>query len=200
VTVAEGEAVEEEEKKGGKKKLIIMIVVILLVGLAAAKMTILKPPPLTDAQAKAKSAQTQYKLEVTCASANGVTPPDPPAGVTKIPLPVVPKTPKAAAVLSLDSITINTADPPDAQGQSHFLKVGLSLLFPAGTDITTIKDNNPGAPALNYVILQLQQKKISQLKDVAALQTQYSYKICSDPTLNDGGLITNAFFTDFVSQ
>ncbi len=193
----ESEVAEEEEKKGGKKKLIIMIVVIVLVGLVAAKMTVLKPPPLTDAQQKAAAAKTQYALEVKCASANGVAPPAPPQGVAKIPAPVVPPIPKGANVLTLDSVTINLADPGTT---SHFLKVGLSLLFPAGTDITTIKDDNPGAPALNYVILQLQQKKMADLKNVTGLQQQYSYKICSDPSLNDGGLITNAFFTDFVSQ
>ncbi len=193
--MAEGEIVEEEEKKGGKKKLIIMIVVIVLVGLVVAKMTVLKPPPLTDAQQKQAATKKQYALEVKCAAENNVTPPPPPPGVAKIPLPAVAPVPKGTNVLSLDSVTINLADPG-----THFLKVGLSLLFPAGTDITTVKDNNPGAPALNYVILQLQQKKMADLKNVAALQTQYSYKICSDPTLNDGGLITNAFFTDFVSQ
>lgn len=195
--MAESETEEAEEKKGGKKKLIIMIVVIVLVGLLAAKMTVLKPPPLTDAQKKQKAAETQYTLDVKSASANGVTAPDPPKGVNKIPSPVVPPTPKGSNVLSLDSVTINLADPGPTP---HFLKLGLSLLFPAGTDITTVKDNNPGAPALNYVILQLQQKKMADLKNVESIQQQYSYKICSDPTLNDGGLITNAFFTDFVSQ
>jgi len=193
MTVAEGEAEAEEGEKKSKKKLIFMGVGLLVVGLLVAKMTILKPPPLTDAQAKLKAATTQYKLEVKCAEANGVAAPAPPNGVPKTPTPPVPPTPKASAVLSLDSITINLAD-------GHFLKLGLSLGFPAGTAIATIKDTNPGAPALNYVILQLQQKTMAMVKNLASLQQQYGYKICSDPALNDGGLISSIYFTDFVSQ
>ncbi len=155
----------------------------MLIALVVAKMTVLKPPPLTAAQKKQKAAETQYTLDTKCARANGVTAPDPPKGVNKIPSPVVPPTPKGSTVLSLDSITMNLATRPTP----HFLKLGLSLLFPAGPDITTVKDNNPGAPALNYVILQLQQKKMADLKNVESIQQQYSYKICSDPTLNDGG-------------
>src|SRR5262249_35697120 len=148
VTVAEGEgeAVEEEpQKKKGKLKLILMVVVFLVIGYFAASMTILKPKPLTPAQQKAADEKTTYKLEAMCAAANGIPQPKPPmiAGEPK-PDPKVSTTTVAApsiegaGVLTVDSVTVNLADP------GHFLKVGLGFQLAPGIVLQTAKDENLG--------------------------------------------------------
>lgn len=198
----EGEAAAPEEKKGGKKKLIMMIVLILVIGGVAAKMTVLAPPPLTPAQKAAKADAAKKALEAKCAIANGLKPPadksakasDSKATTTT----VAPPAPTAGAILQLDSVTINLADP----GNSHFLKLGLALQMPAGTAIDTVKLDNPGAPALNHVIQVLRTKTVADLgpNALGPLQSQLGYEVCTDPALNDDGLITAIYFTDFVAQ
>jgi flagellar basal body-associated protein FliL len=198
----EGEG-EEGGKKKSKKKLIIMIVVMLIIGYEAASMTVLKPPPLTPAQKKAKEEKVQYDLEVKCAFANDVTPPTPPPTTVpkgkkaEKPAPTtVPEPPTVALpVLSLVSVTVNLAD-------SHLLKFGLGLQFPAGTVIDDVfKGENPGAAALNYVITTLSKKSLSDLKgNIEPLRRQLGDDVCKDPTLNAGGKISTIYFVDFVMQ
>ena len=208
--MADEEAVEDEGegeeggKKKSKKKLIIMIVVMLVIGYEAASMTVLKAPPLTPAQKKAKEEKVKYDLAVKCAFANDVPPPAPPpttvpkGGKPSKPAPTTVPEPSAEAlpVLSLDSITVNLAD-----GQ-HLLKFGLGLQFPAGTVIDDVfKGTSPGAPALNYVRNFLSQKTMADLKgNVEPLRRQLGDEICKAPDLNAGGKITTIFFVDFVMQ
>lgn len=197
--MAEGEGavgVEEEgKKKGGKKKMIIMIVVFLLIALMAAKMTVLKPPPLTKAQLAAQEADTQYALDVKCALANGLDVPKPPAAVKGAAATPDTTPPKLGQVLAIDSVTVNLAD-------GHFLKFGLGIQFIPGIVTDTVKTENPGSAALNYVLTQLRTKTTTDLgpKALAPLQAQYGYAICHDDKLNAEGEILGIYFTDFVSQ
>ena len=203
VTMAEGEGEAEapaEEKKGSKKKLILMIVGLLVVGYVVASMTVLKAPPLTPAQKAAKAAAAKTALEAKCALANGLTPPAPKADKADktTTTTVAPEPPAGGPVLTIDSITINLADP----GHNHFLKLGLGIQLPEGTAIDTVKIDNPGAPALNHVIQALQTKTVDDLgpNAMGPLQSKLGYEICTNPQLNYGGKITAIYFTDFVAQ
>jgi flagellar FliL protein len=197
LTVAEGEAAAdaEEPKKGSKKKMIIMVVGFLLIALIAAKMTVLKPPPLTKAQMEAKEAATKYALEVKCAVANRVPLPKPPEGVKGTAATPDTTPAKLGSVLALDSVTVNLAD-------GHFLKFGVGIQFAPGVVIETVKPENPGAAAVNYVLTQLRTKSTGDLgpKSLEPLQAQYGYAICSDEKMNFEGKILGIYFTDFVSQ
>ena len=51
-----------------------MVVVLLVIGYLAASMTVLKAPPLTAAQKKAKEENATYTLESLCSAANGSGP------------------------------------------------------------------------------------------------------------------------------
>jgi flagellar FliL protein len=194
--VAEGEAeVAEGKKKGGKKKLIIMIVVFLLIGLVAAKMTVLKPPPLTKAQVEAKKAADKFVLDTKCALANGLQPPKAPSSVKGAAATPDTTPPPRGSVLVLDSVTVNLAD-------GHFLKFGLGIQFAPGVVVDTVKTENPGAAAMNYVLTQLRTKTQSDLgpRALAPLQSQLGYTVCSDEKMNFEGKILGIYFTDFVSQ
>ncbi len=195
--MAEAEAATAEDggKKGGKKKLIIMVVVFLLIGLMAAKMTVLKPPPLTKAQQEAKEKATQYALDVKCAVASGMKVPKPPEGVPATAATPDTTPPKLGPVLAVDSVTVNLAD-------GHFLKFGLGIQFAPGVVIDTVKPENPGAAATNYVLTQLRTKTTADLgpKALAPLQSAFSYAVCHDDKMNFEGKILGIYFTDFVSQ
>src|SRR5882757_5824646 len=106
----EGEGGEGEKKKG-VKGLIIKIVPLVLIAFVVAKMTVLKPPPPTAAQAKAKAEATKYEIDTKCALANGMKPPKaPPATDTaakKTTPTTVAKAELAGPVLDLDSKTLN---------------------------------------------------------------------------------------------
>src|SRR6478736_4904748 len=69
---AESSETAEPEKKS-KKKLILSVVVVLVLGLVAAKMTIMKPKPLTAAEQEAKKKEEEVALHDKCAAANGLT-------------------------------------------------------------------------------------------------------------------------------
>ena len=70
------------EEEGRHQELIIKIVPLVLIALVVAKMTVLKPPPPTAAQVKAKAAATKLALDTKCALANGMKPPKPPTTAT----------------------------------------------------------------------------------------------------------------------
>jgi flagellar basal body-associated protein FliL len=206
----EGETVESEEgeeggKKKSKKKLIIMVVLMLGIGYFAASMTILKAPPLTAAQKKAKADKAEFELETKCAIANNMKLPEP--------LPSTDKKSKKASkktemteppepevglpVLVLDSVTINLG----GEG-NHYLKLGLGLQMPKGTVLEEVKLENPGTAALNYVISELRKKSLDELAkaDLEPLQHELGYKVCTDAALNFDEQITSVYFTDFVTQ
>jgi flagellar basal body-associated protein FliL len=211
VAEEEAENVEGEEggeeggKKKSKKKLIVMVVLMLAIGYEAASMTILKPPPLTAAQKKAKADKAKFELETKCAIANSMKPPEPPPATDKNGKKSAKKTetteppePEVGLpVLVLDSVTINL----NGEG-NHYLKLGLGLQMPKGTVLEEVKLENPGTPALNYVISELRKRTLDELAkgDLEPLQHELGYKVCSDPALNFDGEITSVYFTDFVTQ
>jgi hypothetical protein len=218
VTVAEGEgeATSEEggKKKGGKKKLIMMIVLIVVIGYVVASQTVLKAPPLTAAQVKAKEEAATQKLDAMCALANGLEPPKPESsskaaksGATTAttdtkttPTTMAPPS-LEGEVLVVDSVTVNLVG-------SHFLKLGLGFKLPVGVLADTAKTENLGAPALNYVLTELRKKSQNDLGPNALepLRQKLGYAICSsegkppNPSMKYEGKILTIYFTDFVSQ
>jgi flagellar FliL protein len=209
VTVAEGEAapVEEPTKKKGMKGMIIKIIPLLLIALVVAKMTVLKPPPLTEAQKEAKEAKATYVLESLCAAANGLQPPKAPKIVSEVapdpkaPTTTVPPPSTEGPVLTVDSVTVNLAD-------GHFLKVGLGFQLAMGQVAETAKADNMGAGALNYVLTELRKKTTANLgpKDLEPLRQQLGYAVCAsdgkgaNKSMKYEGKILTIYFTDFVSQ
>ena len=205
--MAEGEAAPEAEapKKKGMKGMIIKIVPLLLVALVVAKMTVLKPPPLTSEQKKTKAAVAERTLEIKCSLANSQTPPLPLDPKTGHPMPTDKQnTPPTTAepvsdagpILTMDSVTVNLAG-----DGSHFLKMGVGFQMPPKTVIDTVKTDNPGTPALSYLISVMRTKTMDDLqKPLEPLREQLGYQICVNPALNDGGSITTIYFADFVAQ
>lgn len=205
--MAEGEAPEaEEEPKKSKKKLIIMIVLIVVIGYFVATMTVLKPPPPTPAQVKAAAEAATEKLDTMCALANGLQPPKPAADTAAKPDPKTPPTTAAppsleGGVLVADSVTVNLAD-------THFLKLGLGFKLPMGVVVDTVKAENLGSAALNYVLTELRKKRQSDLgpADLEPLRQKLGYAICSsdgtppNASMKYEGQILTIYFTDFVSQ
>ena len=124
--MAEAEAAPEEGGKKSKKKLIMMVVLIAVIGLLAAKMTVLKPPPLTPKQKADKITAAKYALDSLCAAANELPPPPAPKPAAGAPATTTTTTmaggdmPVIGPVLEVDSKTLNLAD-------GHFLKIGLGL-------------------------------------------------------------------------
>ncbi len=202
--MAEGESVEEAEgkKKGGIKGWIIKLVPLLLIVGLVLKMTVLKPPPPTAAQLKAQKAVAERTLEIKCSLANNRTPPAPLGPDGNAPkdtktATTVATTPATAEgpILSVDSVTTNLAD-------GKFIKFGIGLQLPAGTVVDTVKTDNPGAPAVSFILAQLRKKSVSDLgpQSLEPLREQLGYQICTDEKLNAGGKITTIYFTDFVTQ
>jgi hypothetical protein len=249
MTVAEGEAATEDggKKKGGMKGLIIKIVPLLLIGYLIATKTVLKPPPPTAAQIKAKAAIERRELEIKCSLANNKTPPNPLIENAEGKVVEAPSDEEhagastdgegkgdgestgekadeegdaadetagghaasghepAGPILQMDAVTINLAPPDD----EHFLKFRLALQFPAagggghgGVPLEDLEAQNPGVPALDYVLSQLRQKTTKDVghKQTDHLREDFGYHVCVTPELNAGGQITTVYFTEFVSQ
>ncbi len=199
MTVAEGEVETEVEgkKKGGKKKLIMMTLVIVLIGGFAAKTFLLKPKPLSADQLAAKAADAKLALEAKCAGLNGLPAPAAPphSGTSKKSATTTTSTAAPAGVdgpvLTQDSVTVNLAD-------GHFLKLGIGLQLPVGTDPTTAKDANMGTKALDYVITTLRTKTMSDLGPTAL--APLTKRLGNDICVMYDAKVTNLYFTDFVMQ
>jgi flagellar basal body-associated protein FliL len=185
----------EADEPKGKKKLIIMVFVIVLIGGFAAKTILLKPKPLTPAQTAAATKLTELKLENLCASHNNL-PQQPLPGAAKTPASTTtttgPDSPAPAGpVDSLDAITINLA-------AGHYLKVGMALQVPAGTDPTTVKTTeNWEAVAAKTVIDALSGQTIEALS--AHRQTEEN-QIGDTVCRKTEGKVLTIYFTDFVMQ
>ena len=194
----------------------MMIVLIVVIGYVVASQTVLKAPPLTAAEQKAKEEEATFKLEAMCASANGLQPPKAPetdaksgeasadesdSKDTKTTTTTIVPPSLEGAVLTIDSVTVNLAD-------NHFLKLGLGFKLPMGVVAETAKDENVGAAALNYVLTELRKKRQSDLgpADLEPLRQKLGYTICSsegkppNPSMKYEGKILTIYFTDFVSQ
>jgi hypothetical protein len=108
----------------------------------------------------------------------------------------------AGPILQMEAVTINLAD-------DHFLKFRLALQFPpagggghGAVPIEDLEAQNPGVPALNYVIAQLRKKATKDIghKDTEHLRQDFGYRVCVTPELNAGEQISTIYFTEFVSQ
>jgi len=193
------EGAEGDEPKG-KKKLIIMVFVFALIGGLAAKTILLKPKPLTAAQVAAAAKLTDLKLENLCASHNNLpTQPLPSEAKTKdakdhgtTTTTAGPDSPAPAGpVDSLDAITINLSG-------GHYLKVGLALQVPTGTDPTTVKTTeNLEAVAAKTVIDALSGQTIDAL---SAHRQAEENSIGDSVCRKTEGKVVTIYFTDFVMQ
>lgn len=190
---SEGEG-EGEEKKGGAKGLIIKIVPLVLIALVVAKMTVLKPPPPTAAQIKAKAAATKLALDTKCALANNMKPPKAPAPAAgaKATTPTT-MAPPAGPVLELDSKTLNLDG-------SHFLKIGVSLQLPAGAVPDTVKiTDNWSSLASQLALDTFSGRTFAELSNNnlrEELQRQIGNEMCE----RTNGQVVTTYFIDFVMQ
>ncbi len=191
---AEGEGEGEGKKKGGAKGLIIKIVPLVLIALVIAKMTVLKPPPPTAAQVKAKAAATKLALDTKCALANSMKAPKAPAptDTTKATTPTT-RAELVGPVLELDSKTVNLDG-------SHFLKIGVSLQLPAKSVPDTVKTTeNWGSTASQLVLDTFSGRSFAELSDDAVrekLQHQIGNEVCEKTE----GKVVTTYFIDFVMQ
>jgi flagellar basal body-associated protein FliL len=191
----EGEGGEGEKKKGGAKGLIIKIVPLVLIALVVAKMTVLKPPPPTAAQVKAKAAATKLALDTKCALANSMTPPKPPASATAAKGSTTPTTKAelAGPVLELDSKTMNLDG-------SHFLKIGVSLQLPAASVPDSVKiTENWGSIASQLVLDTFSGRTFAELSDDGVRQ-RLEHQIGNEVCLRTEGKVVTTYFIDFVMQ
>ncbi len=196
---AEAAAAEEEGGKKSKKKLIMMVVVFLVIGLLAAKMTVLKPPPLTPAQAKDKKALAKYTLESTCALANELPPPPPPklevADKAKTTTTTLPgdEMPVIGPVLTVDSTTLNLAD-------GHFLKIGLALQLPVGSVVADVeKTENWGAITGQVVLNTFSNEAMADILPTKQRE-KLRHDVGNDVCVKSEGKATTVYFTEFVAQ
>jgi len=198
VAEAEAAATEDgEKKKGGKKGLIIKIIPMLLVALVVAKMTVLKPPPLTPKQKADKTALAQFTLESTCAVAN------------EFPLPKIPKTygppptttttlpgsetPVVGPVLQIDSKTLNL-------GNGHFLKYGMGVQLPPKSVPDDVdKAENWGALASQTFLNTFSNMSLDDALSADGrekLRHEIGYDVC----VASEGKASTVYFTEFVAQ
>jgi flagellar basal body-associated protein FliL len=192
----EGEEGEGEKKKGGAKGLIIKIVPLVLIALVIAKMTVLKPPPPTAAQLKAKAAAAKLALETKCALSNGMKAPKAPAPAAGDPKGATTPTTKAepaGPVLDLDSKTMNLDG-------THFLKIGVSLQLPAASVPETVKiTENWGSIASQLVLDTFSGRTFAELSDDSVrqrLEQQIGNEVCHKTE----GKVVTTYFVDFVMQ
>ena len=192
----EGEAAPaEEKKKGGIKGLIIKIVPLVLIALVIAKMTVLKPPPPTAAQVKAKAVAAKLALDTKCALGNGLKAPKAPAKMDTKDTKTTPTTMAEAKgpVLDIDSKTMNLDG-------THFLKVGISLQLPTGAVPDEVaKTENWGSVASQLVIDTFSGRTFDELTNNTLrveLQREIGNEVCEK---TDGEVVT-VYLTDFVMQ
>ncbi len=191
----EGGEGEGEKKKGGAKGLIIKIVPLVLIALVVAKMTVLKPPPPTAAQVKAKAAATKLALDTKCALANSMKAPKAPTSAAAAEGSTTPTTKAelAGPVLELDSRTMNLDG-------SHFLKIGVSLQLPTASVPDTVKTTeNWGSLASQLVLDTFSGRTFAELSDDSVRQ-KLEHQIGNEVCLKTDGKVVTTYFIDFVMQ
>ena len=181
----ETETTDEPEKKSKKK--LISIIAVVLIALVAAKMTVLKPKPLSPAEIAAQAKAVQVTLHDTCAAANGLKLIDP---------KVTPTTLAADASKVLEpndeSVTIDLAD-------GAYLKVGIALELAPGLDPTVAKTDGLGDEATDITLKELARHTMAGLAPPAArnkVQQQLSFDVCKAYDAK----ILSVYFTEFVMQ
>ena len=201
MTVAEGES-EEEPKKKGKGKLIAMIVVIAIIGLLAAKMTVLKPPPLTAHQKADADTIAHFDLDVTCSTANGLPLPPMPKTYGKPPtttttMPGSEPAPVAGPVLDIDSKTYNLSG---GDNNTHFLKIGLAVQLQAGAVPDTISKTENWSAITGQIVLDKfagrTMDDILPMKNREEIRKEIGKEVC----MQSEGKATTVYFTEFVAQ
>jgi flagellar basal body-associated protein FliL len=199
-TTEGGEGAEGAKKKKGVKGLIIKIIPLLLIAFVALKMTVLKPPPLTPAQAAEKALVAEYHLDAKCAAANHLPAPKPPkdlpASATTTTAPASTPTTVAEAVgpvLELDSKTLNLDG-------SHFLKVGVSLQLPAGAVPDEVKTTENWSSVASQLVLDtFSGRSFAQLSD-DKLRVELQHEIGDEVCHRTEGEVVTVYFIDFVMQ
>ncbi|HEY3832703.1 MAG TPA: flagellar basal body-associated FliL family protein [Acidimicrobiia bacterium] len=182
----ETETPDEPEKKSKKK--LISIIAVVLIALVAAKMTVLKPKPLTPAEVAAQAKAVQVTLHDTCAAANGLK---------LIDSKVAPPTTEALDTSKVlapndDSVTIDLAD-------GAYLKVGIALELAAGIDPTVAKTDGLGDKATDITLRELAKHTMAGLAPPGArnkVQQQLSFDVC----MAYNAKILSVYFTEFVMQ
>jgi flagellar FliL protein len=177
----------EEGKKGGKGKKIVPVV-LLLVGLLAGKMFF--APKKSAEQVKAAAAAAEQKLAADCAAGNGVKMPVAKTAESTTTTTAAEST--TSSVLEEDAVTVNLAD-------NHYLKIGLALQLPEGTDVEKAKTDGVGAKALDMAIAALSAKTMAQLSNQTMrtdLKHQLGYEVCKAYK----GEVSTVYFTNFVMQ
>jgi flagellar basal body-associated protein FliL len=189
---------EEVEGKKGKKGLIIKIVLLLVVGLVVAKMTVLKPPPLTKDQQAFKDANDEYILKMTCAVPNLQPLPKAPkplnnAPTTSTTAPPAEPEPLIGPELDIDSKTLNLAG-------DHFLKIGVAVQLPAGSVPEEVEKTENWAGITGQAVIDaFSGKSMDDIRPEEArenLRHQIGYEVC----LKSEGKALTVYFTEFVAQ
>ena len=186
-----------DAKKGGKKKQIMMIVAFALIGLIAAKMTVLKPPPVTPKQKADKDAIAHWQLQTMCALANDMQPPSPPKVDMPVPtttttVPGTDNTP-VGPVLDLDSKTLNLSG-------GHFLKIGLAVQLPVKSVPDDVgKTENWGALTGQIVLNKFAGASMDDILPKKERE-QIRHEIGNEVCVESEGKATTVYFTEFVAQ
>ena len=192
----EGEG--EEGKKGGMKGLIIKIIPLLLIGLIIAKMTVLKPPPLTPKQKEFKEANAEYVLKMTCAVPNLQPLPKAPkpldnAPTTTTTAPPAEPEPLIGPELDIESKTLNLAG-------DHFLKIGVAVQLPAKSVPEEVEKTENWAGITGQAVIDaFSGKSIDEIlpeKTREQLRHEIGYDVC----LKSEGKALTVYFTEFVAQ
>jgi flagellar basal body-associated protein FliL len=95
-------------------------------------------------------------------------------------------------VLEVDAITVNLAD-------DHYLKVGLGLELPVGTDTELAEAHGTGAPARDLLISTFTGRPMDELRP-PEVREQLRRQIGNELCRASDGQVERVYFTDFVMQ
>lgn len=96
------------------------------------------------------------------------------------------------SVLEMDPLTLNLAD-------GHYLKVGIALQLPEGSDAALAKTEGKGALAIDMAIELLSSKTMDELMPATARQ-ELKQSLGNDVCHTYGGTVLTVYFTEFVMQ
>lgn len=96
------------------------------------------------------------------------------------------------SVLEMDPLTLNLAD-------GHYLKVGIALQLPEGSDAALAKTEGKGALAVDMAIELLSSKTMDELLPATARQ-ELKQSLGNDVCHTYGGTVLTVYFTEFVMQ
>lgn len=210
---------ESTKKKGGPKKLLVPVV-LLAAGAFAGKTFLTSGAAPTPEQLAAEEAAAHAELVKTCDEANGIDHPDEPAEPgSEAPATTAGRgsdehaAPRAAVlddvvlisaggggggadglgpVLELEPMTLNLAD-------GRYLKVGLGLQLPPGSDPTVFEEQGRGAKARDLALATLSTYTMDELVPPDARQ-RAKQDIGIDVCMSYHADVLTVYFTEFVMQ